>query len=146
MEWLFIIGVIWYFASKFGGEGKTSSKKRSSAPSRGPTILDAEFVPKLAAWKQDISTRFDRSQWVPSSAADGYADLYPPPNWQGSPWANPVGPSTPVDLVKAEITKHNDAFLQRQKLAKKSFFDSIEKNPLTDEQVHACICMEDNVM
>ncbi|QQR39000.1 UvrD-helicase domain-containing protein [Devosia rhizoryzae] len=52
----------------------------------------------------------------------------------------------PDALVLAEINKHNQTVLARKRIEKKAFFDTVEKNPLTAEQVHACICMDDNVM
>ncbi len=36
--------------------------------------------------------------------------------------------------------------MARQKIARKDFFATVEKNPLTDEQIHACVCMDDAVM
>lgn len=139
MEWLFIVFVVLFVVSKFGGEGKKT-------PKRGPTIDDPGFEGRLADWRQGIGEQFDRARWVPSSAARDLIETNPPPAWRGSPWADPLGSTTPEAMVMVEIKKHNDGFLQRQKLAKKAFFDTVEKNPLTAEQVHACICMDDNVM
>lgn len=41
---------------------------------------------------------------------------------------------------------HNDRFIKNQRHRLKTFFDTVEKNPLTDEQIQACICMDDNVL
>lgn len=40
----------------------------------------------------------------------------------------------------------NEQHLASQRAARKHFFDTVEKNPLTDEQIYACICMDDAVM
>lgn len=149
METLIGILVVGYIIYRMFADNRAPSIHRPvpvPVPKRGPTILDPDFGPDLEDWRRLIAGKFERTAWLPSSAAEAHAEIDPPPEWQGSSWANPIGSATPTDLVKAEIKKHNDAFLQREKVAKKSFFDSVEKNPLTDEQVHACICMDDNVM
>jgi DNA helicase-4 len=42
--------------------------------------------------------------------------------------------------------KHNDDYLAHQKNVCREFFHTVEKNPLTAEQIHACVCMDDHVM
>ncbi len=143
MELLIVIGIIWFLVSVFGG---SRSPKEVAIPARGPTVLDATFGSRLAAWRQGALSQLEQDRWVRSSIIDEYAEIHPPPEWQGSPWANPHANSSPAELVKADIARHNQAFLVRQRQARKTFFDTVEKNPLTEEQVQACICMDDNVM
>lgn len=45
----------------------------------------------------------------------------------------------------AEFATHNVAYLARQKERLKPFFDTVEKDPLTDDQMDGCICMDDAV-
>lgn len=146
MEWLIIIGIVLFAISKFGGSRTPKATRPVLATSRGPTINDPDFSSSLLSWRKQIAAKFEPGRWIPGSSAAGYATKSPAPVWKGSPWANPIGKSTTVDLVQAEIKKHNEAFLARQRIARKEFFDTVEKNPLTPEQVHACICMDDNVM
>lgn len=54
--------------------------------------------------------------------------------------------TTEAESLRQLTAGQNDAYLARQREARKQFFDTVEKNPLTDEQVHACICMDDAVM
>lgn len=51
-----------------------------------------------------------------------------------------------VESLRNVMTGHNAVHLARRRKARKQFFDTVEKNPLTDEQIHACICMDDSVM
>lgn len=54
--------------------------------------------------------------------------------------------TSPAESLQSVMAKHNEAHLARQRVARMHFFDTVEKNPLTDEQIHACICMDDAVM
>lgn len=45
----------------------------------------------------------------------------------------------------AEFAAHNVEYLAKQKERLKPFFDTVEKNPLTDDQMDGCICMDDAV-
>jgi DNA helicase IV len=96
-------------------------------------------------WRQKWEPEVDRTRWIPSGTAARILEAYPPPS--------PVhyldrllGKNAKLDALAAEFDAHNKAFLEREKAALKPFFDTVEKSPLTDEQVHACVCMDDNVM
>jgi DNA helicase-4 len=54
-------------------------------------------------------------------------------------------PAIQADLEE-EFRRHNEAFLARQKERLRPFFDAVEANPLTDEQIEACVCMDDSVL
>jgi DNA helicase-4 len=146
MEWLIIIGIAFFVISRFGGSKSPKSAQLVVATSRGPTTGDPDFAGALSAWRKQIAAQFDPGRWIPLSTAEEIAAGQPMPIWKGSSWANPVGKSNATDLIKVEIKKHNEGFRARQRLARKHFFDTVEKNPLTHEQVDACICMDDNVM
>lgn len=53
---------------------------------------------------------------------------------------------TEAESLRNITAGQNDAHLAQQRQSRKQFFDTVEKNPLTEEQVHACICMDDAVM
>lgn len=146
MEWLIIIGIALFVISRFGGSKSPKSTRPVLATSRGPTVGDPDFTSALSAWREQIAAQFDPGRWIPPSTAEEMAANRPMPIWKGSSWANPIGKSSAADLIKVEIKKHNEGFRARQRLARKHFFDTVEKNPLTSEQVDACICMDDNVM
>jgi len=61
-------------------------------------------------------------------------------------WKGVVRGISPEASLSIVVEPHNAAHLASQRLARRQFFDTVEKNPLTDEQIHACICMDDAVM
>lgn len=136
MEWLLVGGFLLVVLVMVGStyKGLLASK------------LDPTFNSRLAAWREELSAGFDPTKWLPPSSAQDHVVTCPPPVWQGHSVANPLRSSSALDLVQAEINRHNQSVLAKKRIEKKAFFDSVEKNPLTDEQVHACICMDDNVM
>jgi DNA helicase-4 len=146
MEWLIIIAIILFAISKLGRGQTPRPTQPVLAASRGPTVGDPDFASALTAWRARVAGGFDQGRWIPASMAENLTAMHPMPIWKGSSWANPVGKSSAADLIKLEIKKHNECFQARQRLARKQFFDTVEKNPLTREQVDACICMDDNVM
>ena len=52
----------------------------------------------------------------------------------------------PQSTIKERVDSHNQRFLREELIARGSFFDTIEKNPLTDEQRVAAITFDDNVL
>ncbi|MGY0652648.1 UvrD-helicase domain-containing protein [Luteimonas sp. A537] len=54
--------------------------------------------------------------------------------------------TSPSEALAALVDPHNPAHLKRKRHECKEFFDTVDKNPLTDEQIHACVCMDDHVM
>jgi len=70
---------------------------------------------------------------------------YPAPKHARKTWKQAVGESTPEDTLRLQFDRLNAQHLARQKIASKDFFATVEKNPLTDEQIHACVCMDDAV-
>lgn len=57
-----------------------------------------------------------------------------------------MGDVSPAATLHKLFAERNTQHLAHQRVALKSFFDTVEKNPLTDEQIHACVCMDDAVM
>lgn len=145
MLWVVVIGIVFIVVAAAAGRGARKAA-RPVLVTQSPTVGDPDFASALSVWRAKIAAEFRLDRWVPRGAAAEYAALHPAPIWKGSSWANPIGKATTADLIKSEIKKHNDGFLVRQRKARKDFFDTVEKNPLTAEQVDACICMDDNVM
>jgi DNA helicase-4 len=111
-----------------------------------PDILNHDFQAKLEKWKADWRSSLADNRWTPTGAAARMVALLPPPVWTGSERANPFKVTSAVNLILKEIGIRNAAFLKRQRVARKAFFDSVEKNPRTEEQIHACVCMDDHVL
>ncbi|MBB5772111.1 DNA helicase-4 [Brevundimonas vesicularis] len=156
LEWI-VIGAIGLAV----GDGllKGFKEKKPSlppaAPKPGPSAqeLEAERERQRAAWDALFAARFDQAGWIPSGVAKRFIDQHPRPRdatsgllaiarsakalQEGRP--DPHGP-----MRKFEV--HNQGVLARHKVELQSFFDTVETSPLTDEQIHACVCMDDNVM
>jgi len=145
MEWVFV-GVL-VLASLGFLDKITSKPTKSPVPSTPtpPDILDHDFPAKLEKWKADWRSSLADNRWIPTGAAARIVASLPPPVWTGSEKANPLKVTPAVDLILKEIGIRNTAFLKRQRVARRALFDSVEKNPLTEEQIHACVCMDDHV-
>lgn len=104
------------------------------------------FGKALADWND----RFQRSQnwarWIPKGNAARFIALHPAPEWPGKSWREIVGEKTPTETLLNRVNEHNTRHRNEKLVSRKPFFDTVEKNPLTDEQAHACICMDDSVL
>ena len=154
LEWIVIGGI----AAALGRWLQSSDKgPTASLPPLRPNQLStgvdtAEKKRQFAAWLAFVEAQIDRTRWIPSGFADRLAAKHPPPPRAYDPVANILRgmaekSGRPDDYgLRAGFDAHNEAFLSRQKIELKPFFDIVEKSPLTDEQVEACICMDDNVL
>lgn len=152
--WLSVVqfGTIWLAWSIFGTKAaptREPSQRVSPAlptkPEEDPAVR-ASFKAAVDQWLATFTTTVGEGRWIPSGAASRMLAKYPAPAWPGRTWKQVMKDETPrVTLQKLFDTK-NDTHLRTKRLARKQFFDTIEKNPLTDEQIHACVCMDDAVM
>ncbi|MBJ6125397.1 UvrD-helicase domain-containing protein [Microvirga splendida] len=146
LEWV-LLGVLGL--AGLGSLNKTTStttKIPAPSPPKLPDALDHEFPTKLEIWKDVWRSSVGDGRWIPKGEASQIVVSYPPPVWTGSERANPLKTTSATDLILKELAIRNAAFLNRQRLAQKEFFDTVEKNPLTPEQIHACVCMDDHVL
>lgn len=155
LEWVLVAGVGALLA-----EGLFKGKKDES-----PTLPTSRLTPspyrqrdavdearQLTAWRERLEAEVDRSRWIPSGTVARLLAQHPPPSLGYDPVrmarslkTNAMGRSDGFGLT-VDFDAHNAAYLERQKLELKAFFDSVEKSPLTDEQVEACVCMDDNLL
>lgn len=133
IEW--IIGAALLAGGLFG-TGK--AKRPDTSPAPGPR---QDFPAKVTAWRSLWEPTVDRSRWIPKSMASRIVARFPPPQ-RSFPWFG--GDRFEQELL-TEFAAHNVAYLARQKERLKPFFDTVEKNPLTDDQMDGCICMDDAV-
>lgn len=106
-------------------------KKQEAAARQRQIALAA----KLKAWRDAWQHEIDRSKWIPRGTAARIAAAYP----------HPTNASSVLSDLEAEFDRHNRDHLKRKKTELSPFFARLESNPLTDEQVNACICMDDHV-
>lgn len=154
IEWIVIGGI-----AAALGRGLLKGDKEPAAPLMLPKpsplltgVNTAEQERRFDAWLAMVEAEVDRTGWIPSGTADRLAVKHPPPargfdlmGLSRRLAAEKAGRPDPHGL-RAKFDAHNTSFRDRQKLELRAFFDTIEKSPLTDEQVDACICMDDNVL
>lgn len=136
IEW--IIGAAIVAGGLFAG----SKTKQPSTPSPSPPHED--FRGKVTEWRAHWEATVDRSRWIPKSMASRIISRFPPPKRSGVFLSWMEGDRIEQELLD-EFATHNVAYLAKQKERLKPFFDTVEKNPLTDDQMDGCICMDDAV-
>lgn len=146
--WLSVVqfGTIWLAWSLFGGKkSATPTPAQRIEPPESPGQR-ADFNASFERWIAAMTACVGDGRWIPSGTAIRAVAQHPAPEWPGRTWRQAVGDDTPQDTLKKLFDAKNEKHLANQKIARQEFFDSVEKNPLTDEQIHACVCMDDAVM
>lgn len=145
IEWLFICGAV-----LVGSLLDAKDKKRTKNANVGHISLPPQSqlrTDELEAWRKQWSASVDCERWIPYSKASRILEEFPlPPD----PFMARFGVADRRAQILTgelldEFREHNLSFLAAQKKRLSSFFDTIEKDPLTDEQADACICMDDAV-
>lgn len=143
IEW--IIGTAVLGGLLFGGKGQSKDPApklaRSSLKLIEPTLSitkDSDYSAWRAKWEGEV----DPDRWIPKGAAESIVRRFPPFK-NGSEEAEPTSqhPRFQKALSK-EFNAANAAFFKKQKGRLSNFFSSVERNPLTDEQMDCCICMD----
>lgn len=136
IEW--IIGAALLAGGLFGNN---KTKSQSPRPVPGPR---EDFPAKVAQWRTSWEPAVDRSRWIPKSMASRLIARFPPPERSDISFSWMGGDRVEKELL-TEFAAHNVAYLAKQKERLKPFFDTVEKDPLTDDQMDGCICMDDAV-
>lgn len=110
------------------------------------THNEAAFKSAFDRWTAVIMPSIGDGRWIPKGLASKLVAQHAPPVWPGRAWKQVVGDSSPVTTLTKLFKLQNKKHLAHQRKARKTFFDTVEKYPLTDEQIHACICMDNSVM
>jgi DNA helicase-4 len=149
MELLVVIGLLWLIGTIFGN-------KTPKAPPVDPKV-EAEARANAALWQAAFDEEYKRwieqalafageERWIPKGTARRFLASHPEPKHQVKSWRQAVADASPEETLRLQFDKLNAQHLARQKIVRKDFFATVEKNPLTDEQIHACVCMDDAVM
>lgn len=133
IEWIIGAALVGLF-----GAG-TAKRVSTSTP-----VERQDFPAEVEKWRADWEPVVDRSRWIPKSMASRIVARFPPPKRSGMSFSWMGGDRLEKELL-AEFAAHNVAYLANQKERLKPFFDTVEKNPLTDDQMDGCICMDDAV-
>ena len=154
MEFLIFIGLIWLIGTIFGG--KTPKHQAPPRPPVDPKMAEearanavlwqAAFDEKYKKWLEDALAFAGQGRWIPSGTATRFLASNPAPRHQAKTWTQAVGDASPEATLRKQFNGLNSLHALAKKISRKEFFAKVEKNPLTDEQIHACICMDDAVM
>lgn len=139
IEW--IVGAVLVAGGLLGSGRKDSNRP---PPEKLPTRSAQDFDAEKAKWRAGWSDEVNRSRWIPKSMAARIVAQHPPPRQSGFPipWS---GEERARRELLAEFAAHNAAYLKEQKESLRPFFETVEKNALTDDQMDGCICMDDAV-
>lgn len=162
--WLSVVqfGTIWLAWSIFGS--KTSPTEPPAKPQAKTTSKltldpaleterranqkreDDQFAAAFSVWVDRLSEVMGDGGWIPKGTVQRFLAKHPAPKHPRKTWKVAVGDASPEETLRAKFDKWNELHLANQKIVRKKFFDTVEKNPLTEEQIHACMCMDDAVM
>ncbi|MDQ6436346.1 UvrD-helicase domain-containing protein [Mesorhizobium sp. LHD-90] len=118
----------------------------TSKPTALQTLSKDDYHQRLRDWRAKWQPLVDRTKWIPSGTAERILEQFPAPSRATDFGINKLLNRNPaLEELKSDFTNHNDVFRILQKGLLKPLFDSVEKNPLTDEQINACICMDNSV-
>jgi DNA helicase-4 len=145
IEWI-VLGALALAGSRLGSEDKRSSFTGRAAGNFDVREWQRKRAVDDAAWRANWEGEVDRARWIPQSAAHRILEAYPPPlSAFTSQFGSASAKSLKLRELLSEFATHNHAHLAAQKAKLKAFFDTVEASPLTEEQVEACICMDDAV-
>lgn len=140
-------------------DGRPLVKLRGASRS---TCRELLLVPQVAAahfWCEEATRTIEEhraaQRWIPSEVVDELWKSHPNSQLlrrvlRAKVWGalsveeRQALESLPRDLP-AEVAHANDGILQQELTSRKSFFDSIERRPLSREQAHAVICFDNRV-
>lgn len=147
MRFLIILGLLWLVGAIFSNTARKVRPARPSAEGRvDHESEDARFQREFELWMEHLSRVIDAGRWIPKGAVRRFLVEHPAPMHPRRKWRQVAGESSPEETLRIRFDRANASHLARQKVVRKEFFNTVEKNPLTDEQIHACICMDDSVM
>ena len=136
-----------YGANKKAPPNLLADNSRNLRQVEATRLIVDTYKDDIAAWRRRWENKIDTTRWIPSSTARRIFKENPPPVRNRAAvknWRDPIATITEADL-KREFDQHNAKHLETQKTRLKSFFETIEKNPLTAEQIKACVCMDDYI-
>ncbi|PJK14228.1 hypothetical protein CO613_07545 [Lysobacteraceae bacterium NML07-0707] len=106
----------------------------------------ASFDESYRHWIETAMVFAGQGRWIPKGTASRFLASHPAPEHPAKNWKLAVGETCAEETLQCHFDKLNAQHLTQQKVACQQFFATVEKNPLTDEQIQACVCMDDAVM
>jgi DNA helicase IV len=149
IEWVILglagVGLNALFGSKERAAGTSSNSGGRGRIERSGQSHDKAYSHQKEIWRAQWDNAVDRTKWIPSGTASYIIERFPPPRPPSGLRFFLLGGDGPRQELQAEFAAHNANYLVEQKRRLKHFFDTVEKKPLTDEQMVACICMDDSL-
>jgi len=134
--------------NKINGWGNGEQREEPvSEPARRAVVRLPAIGPSssFSEWRSVWTPTVDRAKWIPKRLASEIVQDFPPRE-NGSEAPEPASEHTRFQkALRAEFDIQNVQFIKEQKAKLQSFFSSVERNPLTEEQMDCCICMDDAV-
>jgi DNA helicase IV len=106
----------------------------------------ATYASALESWNHQIAKAMGTDRWVPKNLPATLLHKFPPPQLPNRSWHEDTGDTTPIKTLTRIAQAQNEAHLANKMVEAKHFFDTVEKNSLTEEQIRACICMDESVL
>ncbi len=107
------------------------------------------YEASMRKWAEEHSAWEASQGWIGKRALKARVHAVPWPSVPASLKGKVLSVASSVpseDLLAGQARRHNEAFEERQLAGKRSFFDRVESNPLTDEQARAVVCMDDELL
>lgn len=144
------------FANSLFSDNKEVKSKQSKSTVPDPADLRLEQdrrrleeianKQKVDLWLAVTKIPIKKGRWIPKGKAAQLVEKHSPPQLRNQTWRQVLGDDSPQLTLERLFNAENQSHLMKKRQTRKLFFDTVERNPLTDEQIHACICMDDSVM
>jgi len=136
----------WFNKENGWGNG-TKNKDSISEPAvqSGGRIPAIDRNSNFSEWRAEWEPTVNRARWIPKRFASEIIQSFPPHENGTSTSKSSTESSRLEKALRLEFEAHNAKFLKDQKDKLGDFFSAVERNPLTDEQMDSCICMDDAV-
>ncbi|WP_206541511.1 UvrD-helicase domain-containing protein, partial [Stenotrophomonas maltophilia] len=107
------------------------------------------FDRALQRWSSALRNQLESRGWIGRRTAAAMLKGSMVPQWPARAWRDVAPPEYQPSAeawLEASVAAHNAAFEAHQMEAKRSFFERVESNPLTEEQAKAVVCMDDELL
>ena len=129
--------------NRANGWGQGETEPNGTTQPKAVKKIDQEAL--YSEWRSEWEPRVDRTRWIPKGLASEIIQRSPPRK-NGEDTAIPLLDRSSFEkALQAEFAIDNKKFAAAQKEKLGAFFSSVERNPLTQEQMESCICMDDAV-
>lgn len=107
------------------------------------------FHTRALTWREELRNKAtgERTHWWRHSASRTWLARLPinlPPHKRWSELADPALGKSPLDVAEQFRKGYNHTFIRDRKAELAVFFQTIERSPLTEQQIEAVVCFDDH--